>query len=819
MGGCCSNEEVAKSDKYATGQSSKDEEERTDANNALPLLAFTAIEQFGQMPKARRGHTLVSFAEFLILYGGFSTNSQVFSDCRIFDLRTGEWTTLNIQGIPPAARCTHTTVIHEREMYVYGIHSGDCAELFSLNLDTESWSCVAAWGDLPAARGGHSAIVAGDTMYVFAGETVTAVTNDLYTFDFGSKRWKIHTAANLDFVVMPRRDHSAVVHDAKMYVYGGFNDVNERMDILCLDTKTDEWSSIEDNGPQPPWRGAHSASVWKDTMLVYGGMYENVHRNDLWILDFTTYRWTEVQYARCRADLPLLTPEILTCPTNPENLPEDEHSDGQPVFMADHQYGTVGLLARRKICTRVCPDPQPFVPETVSQGQPVVPCGSCYHTSEVWNDCLYIWGGGDENVNFSECYCLYLEPLSEWFPAQSEGHTPKILVTESVPDISRKGLLKKRSHPPSANPQRVTFASSVTSETGMQHQRPSRVEAVPGPEGGERSDRGPTPTLDSDDETDTAPVSSSRISPGMKDPMSPEDRPDQGLLGVSLGTSMGCSLKSEGLLRMMQEERELLAEEDDDDLVSDIPGLALPSSDASPAPRRRLSQSEGTPDRRSSVTGHSPVHSRSSRRMSVTSPQRTSSPQRGRRTSVQSHTSNCPSIVESSLETRDMRNVMINMAMRPSKRRNSISACDETTDPTEISGTAWSERNLGDSMEHGPLDLVSMQRLGSSQDMSELTDEPKKRPSRRKHRDKGKSASGASGAPSNLKGRMDPKPRQSPPPAPEGKSKRERLDAWAKKQEASLAAAQSSSIAEDEEVEDTLKARVEALKLRKEGAR
>lgn len=125
----------------------------------------------------RRGHTLVSFAEFLILYGGFSTNSQVFSDCRIFDLRmpacpdspccphlpytcvnvtppttsattytylamhtcstvtiptsesspgltplifhngltpsmhctgTGEWTTLNIQGIPPAARCTRT---------------------------------------------------------------------------------------------------------------------------------------------------------------------------------------------------------------------------------------------------------------------------------------------------------------------------------------------------------------------------------------------------------------------------------------------------------------------------------------------------------------------------------------------------------------------------------------------------------------------------------------------------------------------------------------------------------------------------------------
>ena len=41
-----------------------------------------------------------------------------------------------------------------------------------------------------------------------------------------------------------------------------------------------------------------------------------------------------------------------------------------------------------------------------------------------------------------------------------------ILVTESVPGVERKGLLKKREHPPCANPQRVTFASSVTSETG-----------------------------------------------------------------------------------------------------------------------------------------------------------------------------------------------------------------------------------------------------------------------------------------------------------------------------------------------------------------
>ena len=74
--------------------------------------------------------------------------------------------------------------------------------------------------------------------------------------------------------------------------------------------------------------------------------------------------------------------ESLLCPP-PRFTLSPPHLHPQPVFMADHQYGTVGLLARRKVSTGVCPDPQPFVPETVSQGVPVhspsTPPGICLH--------------------------------------------------------------------------------------------------------------------------------------------------------------------------------------------------------------------------------------------------------------------------------------------------------------------------------------------------------------------------------------------------------------------------------------------------------
>ena len=35
----------------------------------------------------RRGHTVVSYLDYMVLYGGFSTSSKVFSECRMMDLR------------------------------------------------------------------------------------------------------------------------------------------------------------------------------------------------------------------------------------------------------------------------------------------------------------------------------------------------------------------------------------------------------------------------------------------------------------------------------------------------------------------------------------------------------------------------------------------------------------------------------------------------------------------------------------------------------------------------------------------------------------
>lgn len=41
-------------------------------------------------------------------------------------------------------------------------------------------------------------------------------------------------------------------------------------------------------------------------------------------------------------------------------------------------------LSRRTVCAQLCPNPQPYVPVSLTRFKPVIPLGRCYHASVVW---------------------------------------------------------------------------------------------------------------------------------------------------------------------------------------------------------------------------------------------------------------------------------------------------------------------------------------------------------------------------------------------------------------------------------------------------
>ena len=91
-----------------------------------------------------------------------------------------------------------------------------------------------------------------------------------------------------------RDEHSAILYGDAMIIYGGFVDIGERTSqIIKYDFKKKEWEIVEQEGEiVPNSRVGHSAVIFEDTMYIFGGRdYDNVRLNDLWAFNFVNQKW------------------------------------------------------------------------------------------------------------------------------------------------------------------------------------------------------------------------------------------------------------------------------------------------------------------------------------------------------------------------------------------------------------------------------------------------------------------------------------------------------------------------------------------------
>jgi Rab9 effector protein with kelch motifs len=132
----------------------------------------------------------------------------------------------------------------------------------------------------------------------------------------------------------PRRAHTAILHDQRVYIFGGGTGIQALGDLWSLDVsqpkETWEWVCLKRNpvplrpppsakskdgpilqsnstcaehyrwskimgqadnvpGPNPPPRGYHSANLVNDSMVVIGGSDGGMCFNDIWILDLSAF--------------------------------------------------------------------------------------------------------------------------------------------------------------------------------------------------------------------------------------------------------------------------------------------------------------------------------------------------------------------------------------------------------------------------------------------------------------------------------------------------------------------------------------------------
>ncbi|KAM5494462.1 hypothetical protein MaudMau93_000478 [Microsporum audouinii] len=161
----CGNNEI-----YAFGGFDQETDEGSFDPIDLTTLRWGLVDNFGDIPGVRMGHTASLYqGDKLIIFGGENEHPEHLSDVIVFDIKTSTWTSPEVRGIAPRGRARHASVIYEDKLFVIGGVTGESNLILDdiCYLDLKTWTWSRSWRFV--ARFDHAAWVWGGRLWVFGG--------------------------------------------------------------------------------------------------------------------------------------------------------------------------------------------------------------------------------------------------------------------------------------------------------------------------------------------------------------------------------------------------------------------------------------------------------------------------------------------------------------------------------------------------------------------------------------------------------------------------------------------------------------------------
>ncbi|CAG9331517.1 unnamed protein product [Blepharisma stoltei] len=398
------------------------------------LNHWEEIRFLGRHPSRRSYHSAASWNEKILIYGGQDLREGPQSGLWSLNLREAyfdaePWEEIEIPGLGPL--CRHSAIVKDDKMYVFGGSNGDREFNTTSVIDLNSRSLTVIppeRPDLPPSLDSHTACLYEDvasSMVVFGGFAEGVRSNTVYILNLSTQKWK---RAQTDEEPSPRSNHSSVVYNHCLYIFGGSDDEGEKLcDLWKLDLRTYHWEKIIGHGQIPTGRSGHSAIVFKDDMVIFGGMRDiTKETNDMFSFDFLTNTWTMFQFEFQIKDP--VTPEQLEEykkrksinhnhkhktvpePTSPAKTPSlhiSKSPDASPVGE--------GLSFLKKKNSLYDGPPSPL--EGRIRGKPPHPRDG--HSAVVVNNFMYVFGGDRHQMPFNDLYAYRLVETTIKTPVQT----------------------------------------------------------------------------------------------------------------------------------------------------------------------------------------------------------------------------------------------------------------------------------------------------------------------------------------------------------------------------------------------------------------
>eukprot|EP01135_Chromosphaera_perkinsii_P005871 Nk52_evm4s370 gene=Nk52_evmTU4s370 len=228
-----------------TDEEQSEESKGNSSNNSVFDMYewwWEKMESKGEVPTARLGSCLVRYGNHLYIFGGLrvlykervqDSEVQYYNDSYSYDISAQEWKRLQTTGDTPSMRESHTGVLYNGSLVVYGGMNGErLCDAYSLDLHTLEWKHLKYSGEArPVGRSLHSAVLVDDEMYVFGGwirsEDSTSRGQEwkcsgmLAKLNLISLEWHVFLYAESEPCARSRAGHSSAAHAGKFYIFSG----------------------------------------------------------------------------------------------------------------------------------------------------------------------------------------------------------------------------------------------------------------------------------------------------------------------------------------------------------------------------------------------------------------------------------------------------------------------------------------------------------------------------------------------------------------------------------------------------------------------
>ncbi|WWC67187.1 uncharacterized protein I206_101094 [Kwoniella pini CBS 10737] len=253
-------------------------------------LLWSTIDTMGEQFPPLRAHTTTLVGDKLFIFGG-GDGPSYSNEVWILETVTHRFSRPPIgtskSPIPPPRRA-HTTVLYRNFLVVFGGGNGQAAlnDVWALDisdLNNLHWQEWKTKGDVPQKKGYHTANLVGDKMIVFGGSDGHASFADIHILNLQTRIW---TLISTD-VKHNRLSHTSTQVGSYLFIIGGHNGQTYAQDVLLFNLVTLQWESKSPRGVIPPGRGYHVALLHDARIYISGGYNGESVFDDLWTLDLS----------------------------------------------------------------------------------------------------------------------------------------------------------------------------------------------------------------------------------------------------------------------------------------------------------------------------------------------------------------------------------------------------------------------------------------------------------------------------------------------------------------------------------------------------